>query len=92
MSLIRQTCAREIPELLSGSLTTIIHPMLFTIGKIFFPRLLHRERELRTRMRWMAVSFGLILVVGVVAVIGYVHKTRLHTRQIVTPVSARPPQ
>lgn len=38
--------------------------------------MLHREKALRARMRWVAVIFGLALVVGVIAVIGYIQKTR----------------
>jgi hypothetical protein len=38
--------------------------------------MLHREKELRTRMRWVAVVFGLLLVVGMVALISYVQKSR----------------
>ena len=50
--------------------------MLFTLGKIFFPTLLHREKALRARMRWVAVIFGSILVIGVIGVIIYIQKTR----------------
>jgi general stress protein CsbA len=50
--------------------------VLFTLGKVFFPTMLHREKELRTRMRWVAVVFGLLLVVGMVALISYVQKSR----------------
>jgi len=50
--------------------------MLFTLGKIFFPTLLHREKALRARMRWVAAIFGFILIAGVIAVIGYIQKTR----------------
>lgn len=38
--------------------------------------MLHRERELRARMRWVGIIFGVILVAGVFAVIAYVQKSR----------------
>lgn len=50
--------------------------MLFTLGRIFFPTMLHRERELRARMRWVAIIFGIVLVVGVVGVIAFVQTKR----------------
>ncbi|MEK7781568.1 MAG: hypothetical protein AAB370_08735 [Verrucomicrobiota bacterium] len=78
--------------MLPARLAAIIRTMLFTIGKIFFPRLLHRERELRMRMLWVAVGFSVVLVIGVVAVIGYVHKTRTYSNQITKPVATSPSQ
>jgi len=70
------------------------HPkMLFTFGKIFFPTMLHREKALRARMRWVAAIFGLILIVGMVAVIGYIQKSRPGNAQSVKPVKLHaPPQ
>lgn len=38
--------------------------------------MLHRERELRARMRWVAIIFGVILVAGVFGVIAYVQTKR----------------
>jgi quinol-cytochrome oxidoreductase complex cytochrome b subunit len=67
--------------------------MLFTFGKIFFPTMLHREKALRARMRWVATVFGLILVVGVAIVIGYIQKTRPGNASANAPLKIhKPPQ
>lgn len=50
--------------------------VLFTLGRIFFPTMLHRERELRARMRWVAVIFGVLLVGGVIGLSAYVQSKR----------------
>lgn len=52
------------------------HLVLFTLGRIFFPTMLHRERELRARMRWVAVIFGVLLVAGVVGLSAYIQSKR----------------
>lgn len=51
--------------------------MLYTFGKIFFPRLIHEEKKLRARMRWVTAISGLLLVIGVVSVIYYANTSRL---------------
>lgn len=38
--------------------------------------MLHRERELRARMRWVAIIFGVILMAGVIGVVAYVQTKR----------------
>ncbi len=63
--------------------------MLYTFGKIFFPRLLHREKTLRTRMRWVAGIFGLILVAGVIAAISYTQNKTLSFGKSVKPFDVR---
>lgn len=51
--------------------------------------MLHRERELRARMRWVAVGFGLILMVGVICVIGYVQKSRPGSSDVAKPLRSK---
>jgi hypothetical protein len=51
--------------------------------------MLHRERELRARMRWVAIGFGLILVVGIVCTIGYVQKTRPGSSDAAKPLRSK---
>jgi uncharacterized membrane protein YczE len=50
--------------------------VLFTLGRIFFPTMLHRERELRARMRWVAIIFGVLLIAGVIGLSAYVQSKR----------------
>jgi len=67
--------------------------MIFTLGRIFFPTLLHREKELRNRMRWIAIFFALALVAGVVGLIAYLQSTRLRpegTTKPLRPHSSQP--
>jgi|GEM_PF-4571282 len=63
--------------------------MLFTLGKIFFPTMLHREKELRARMRIIAIVFGVLLVGGVVAVISYVNHSRPQVGQALQPIKTK---
>ena len=63
--------------------------MLYTFGKILFPTLLHREKTLRARMRWVAGIFGLILVVGVVAVMSYTQNKSFSLKKSVKPIDVR---
>jgi hypothetical protein len=48
--------------------------MLYTLGRLFFPRMIHREKELRARMRWVAIVSGLVLVVVIGSVIVYLQQ------------------
>ena len=43
----------------------IIRPMIYTFGRIFFPRLIHEEKKLRARLRALAIGGAILLVVGV---------------------------
>ncbi len=64
--------------------------MLFTLGKIFFPTMLHRERELRAKMRWIAICFGVVLIGGIVALMSYVHQTRPQIERAAKPLQVQP--
>jgi hypothetical protein len=50
--------------------------MLYTLGRVFFPMMIHREKALRVRMRWLAVGSGLILMLVVGAVFWRVQQQR----------------
>lgn len=43
--------------------------MLYALGRVFFPMMIHREKALRARMRWLAIVMGLILVVAVAVLV-----------------------
>lgn len=59
--------------------------MLYTFGKILFPKLLHREKTLRARMRWVAGIFGLIVIAGVIAMISLTHRIDFTSQKIPKP-------
>jgi hypothetical protein len=63
--------------------------MLYTFGKILFPKLLHREKTLRARMRWVAGIFGLILIAGVIAMISLTHRMDFSSKKIPKPFTVR---
>lgn len=95
-AVIPATCSKFSNRLLGNCLNCafrklggIIVLMLYTFGKLFFPTMLHREKELRARMRWVAIIFGMILVTGVIALIGYVHSTRPQTDQPMKPIQTK---
>jgi len=59
--------------------------MLYTLGRIFFPRMIHQEKKLRARMKLVAVVCGLILAVGVSVLVVHLHQTRTRSEKAVKP-------
>jgi hypothetical protein len=55
--------------------------MLYTFGKILFPKMLHREKALRARMRWVAGILGFVVLVLVVTVIVRLNDPRIAYRK-----------
>jgi hypothetical protein len=66
--------------------------MLYTFGRLFFPRLIHQEKKLRERMHLVAVVSGLILVVGVSVLLLYLNHTRPRSPIILKPSKTQSPQ
>jgi hypothetical protein len=50
--------------------------MLYTLGRVLFPKMLHRENDLRVRMRWVTFISGMVLVITVVSVLWYAQRNR----------------
>jgi len=51
--------------------------VLYTLGKILFPKLLHREKTLRSRMRWVLGISGALLILAVIVLISFIQNPRL---------------
>jgi hypothetical protein len=62
--------------------------MLYTFGRIFFPRMIHEEKKLRTRMKLVAVGGGLIVVVGVSGLMLYLY-SRSHSPALTKPLKTQ---
>lgn len=48
--------------------------------------MLHREKALRARMRWVAIVFGLMLIAMVVGVVEYVQRSRPSQAEVIKPI------
>ncbi len=60
--------------------------MLYTLGKVFFPMMIHQEKKLRARMRVLAVVCGVILVTGTVVLMCRLNKSRLKWNPTAKPL------
>ncbi len=62
--------------------------MLYTFGRLFFPRMIHQEQKLRARMKLVAVIGGLILVAGISGLMLYLY-SRSHSPTLTKPLKSQ---